>query len=185
MSKRVTCCFTGQKPQRFAFGFDEESEDCILLKLKLLAQIQEMRKKGVTTFLTGMAMGVDIWAAELVLELKAELPQENIRLIGVIPHEGQANKWSPNYRDRYFNILAQATEAVLISSEYTKGCIFARNRYIVDHSTHMIAVYNGEQGGTQHILNYAIRKELDIAIINPDDMVTQNLPRFRNLKLLK
>lgn len=185
MSKQVTCCFTGQKPQRFAFGFDEESEDCILLKLKLLAQIQEMRKKGVTTFLSGMAMGVDIWAAELVLELKRELPQEDIRLIGVIPHEGQANKWSSDYRNRYFNTLAQAEKAVLISSEYTEGCLFDRNRYMVDHSAHMIAVHNGEPGGTQHILNYAIRKGLDISIINPDDMVTQNLPRFRNLKLLK
>lgn len=108
--KNKSCCFTGHRPQKFSFGYDEENEDCILLKLKMLAQIQEMRKKGVTTFLTGMAMGVDIWAAELILELKAGLPQEDIRLIAVIPHEEQANKWSVEYRERYFDILAQVDE---------------------------------------------------------------------------
>lgn len=185
MSKHATCCFTGHRPQKFTFGLDEESEDCILLKLKLLAQIQEMRKKGVTTFLTGMAMGVDIWAAELILELKAGLPQEDIRLIAVIPHEGQANKWSVDYRNRYFNILSHVEDTVLISSDYTKSCIFERNRYMVDHSAHMIAVYKGQPGRTQRVVDYAIRKGLGIAIINPDDMAIQNIPRFRGLKLLK
>lgn len=121
MSKQVTCCFTGHRPQKFSFGYDEESEDCMLLKLKMLAQIQEMRKKGVTAFFTGMAMGMDIWAAELILELKAGLPQEDIRLIAVVPHEGQANKWSVEYRERYFDILAQVDEEVLISARYTQS----------------------------------------------------------------
>lgn len=185
MSKQLTCCFSGHRPHKFTFGCDEESEDCILLKLKLLAQIQEMRKKGVTTFLTGMAMGVDIWAAEMILELKAELPQEGIRLIAVVPNEGQANRWSVEYRERYFNILSEVDDDVLISTHYTKDCIFERNRYMVDNSAHLIAVYNGEQGGTQYTVDYAIRKGLDIVIINPNDMAVRTAPRFRGLRLLK
>lgn len=185
MSKQHTCCFSGYKPHKFAFGYDEESEGCILLKLKMLAQIQEMRKKGVTTFLTGMAMGVDIWAAELILELKAEMPQENIRLIAVVPHVGQANRWSMEYRERYFNILAEVDDVVLISSHYTKSCVFERNRYMVDNSAHLIAVHSGEPEGTQYTVDYAIRKGLDIVIINPNDMAVQTAPRFRGLKLLQ
>ena len=185
MSKQFTCCLTGHRPQKFTFGYDEGSEDCILLKLKLLAQIQEMRKKGVTTFLTGMAIGVDLWAAELILELKAELPEGAIRLIAVIPYEGQANRRSEEYRERYFNILSKVDDDVLISTRYTKSCTFERNRYMVDNSAHLIAVYNGEPGDTQYTVSYATKKGLDIAIINPNDMTVQTTPGFRNLKLLK
>ncbi len=185
MSKNTTCCFTGHRPHKFTFGYDEESEECILLKSKLFQQILEMRKKGVTTFLTGMAMGVDIWAAELILGLKAERPEENICLIAVIPHEGQANRWSAEYRERYFNILSKVDDDVMIGLRYTKSCMFERNRYMVDHSAHLIAVYNGEPGGTQYTVDYAMKKGLDVVIINPDDMAITKKPRFRGLTLLK
>ena len=94
MGKKNTCCFTGHRPQKFPWGYDEEWEDCVKLKLKLACEIEAMWKKGVTTFISGMAIGVDMWAAEIVLDLKSAYPQDTIKLIAAIPYEGQANKWS-------------------------------------------------------------------------------------------
>ena len=67
--KRITCCFTGHRPAKLSFGYDEESPDCLRLKVRLLSLIDKMRMKGVTSFLSGMAQGVDIIAAEAVIDI--------------------------------------------------------------------------------------------------------------------
>jgi hypothetical protein len=56
---------------------------------------------------------------------------------------------------------------------------------MVDNSAYMIAVYNGDPGDTKYTVDYAVKKGLDVVIINPDDMVVQTASRFRNLKLMK
>lgn len=52
-----TCCFTGHRPHKLPFGYDEEHEDCLLLKMKLVVEIETMRKNGVTNFVSGMDVG--------------------------------------------------------------------------------------------------------------------------------
>lgn len=185
MGKKNTCCFTGHRPQKLPWGYDEEWEDCVKLKLKLACEIEAMRKKGVTTFISGMAIGVDMWAAEIVLDLKSAYPQDTIKLIAAIPYEGQANKWSVEYRERYFDILAQADQEVIMQEHYTKSCMHDRNRFIVDNSAYMIAVFNGDKGGTANTLHYAESKGLNIVIINPNDLSRDEKPLYRGLKLLK
>ena len=41
---------------------------------------------------------------------------------------------------------------------YAPGCMQRRNRYMVDHSALVIAVYDGSAGGTRQTLEYAIRR---------------------------
>jgi uncharacterized phage-like protein YoqJ len=185
MGKKNTCCFTGHRPPKFPWGYDEEWEDCVKLKLKLACEIEAMRQKGVTNFISGMAVGVDMWAAEIVLDLKSAYPQDTIKLIAAIPYEGQANKWSVEYRERYFDILAQADQEVIFQEHYTKSCMHERNRFMVDNSAYMIAVFNGDKGGTANTLHYAESKGLNIVIINPNDLSRDEKPLYRGLKLLK
>ena len=49
------CCFTGHRPEKL-----EQSEDEI--REWLTEQIENAIDDGYLTFITGMAMGVDIWA---------------------------------------------------------------------------------------------------------------------------
>lgn len=183
--KKDTCCFTGHRPQKLPWGYDEEWEDCIKLKLKLAYEIEAIRKKGVTTFISGMAIGVDMWSAEIVLDLKRAYPQDTIKLIAAIPFEGQANKWSVEYRERYFDILAQVDQDITLHEHHTKSCMHERNRFMVDNSAYMIAVFNGDKGGTANTLHYAESKGLNIVIINPNDLSRDEKPLYRGLKLLK
>lgn len=137
MEKEKTCCFSGHRPNKLPWGYNETSNDCVDMIVKLGVEIEQMRKKGVTTFLTGMAMGTDMIAAELVLDLKYAYPEEEIRLIAVVPYSGQSERWSRNYQIRYETILEQADEQIVLSPFYTKSCMHQRNRYMVDHSAHL------------------------------------------------
>ena len=101
-----TCAFTGHRPQHLPFGMNEDDERCVKLKEELKEQIINLiEAEDVTHFITGMALGVDLYAAEIVLDLKARYP--SITLESAIPCETQAVKWSMAQRERYYDIAAQ------------------------------------------------------------------------------
>ena len=160
-----TCCFTGHRPDKLPFGGREQHPDCLELKERLAGEIIAMREQGITRFLSGMALGTDLWAAEAVLRLKQRDP--GVALVAVIPFTGQASRWSPRNRRRYEAVLAQADETVLIRPYYTSGCMFERNRFLVEHAAHMIAVYDGTPGGTAYTVGYARQLERHIVLIDP------------------
>ena len=62
-------------------------------------------------------MGVDIFAAEAVLKLKEKNPQ--ITLECAIPCETQAAKWSENWRERYYGIIARSDRETMLQTHYT------------------------------------------------------------------
>ncbi len=167
--KQNTCCFTGHRPNKLPFGCDEACMDCVRLRIRLAVEIEEMRQKGVTTFLTGMAQGVDIWGAEIVLDLKRAYADKPIYLVAVIPYKGQADRWTRTYRDRYDHILAAADDMVMLRPHYATGCLYERSRYMVDNAGHMIAVFDGKPGETKYTVDCARKKGLDVVIINPCD----------------
>lgn len=78
-----TCCFTGHRPHKFPFKYNERHPDCIQLKSLLKREIKKAIHEGYKTFISGMAIGVDIWAAEAVLELRKLHPR--IRLVAAVP----------------------------------------------------------------------------------------------------
>ena len=161
-----SCAFTGHRPKSFPWKYDEAARDCILLKEVLAAQIAELADKGVTDFLSGMALGVDLWSAQIVLHLQKKCPA--IRLHCILPCEGQELKWSASMQVQYNTILQQASEVVYVSREYTPDCMLKRNRYLVDHSSILLAVYNGTcRSGTGATVRYAQKAGRQIILIDP------------------
>ena len=160
------CAFTGHRPRKFPWGYDETDTRCISLKKTLAKEIVKLVDAGYTDFLSGMAEGTDTWAALAVLSLKEENPA--LKLHCVLPCEGQADGWSASAREIYFSIIEQADEVVYVSQEYREGCMLERNRYMVNHAACLLAVYNGEwRGGTAMTVRYARKLGRKIIILNP------------------
>ena len=161
-----TCAFTGHRPQHLPFGMNENDERCVRLKEILKEEIINLiEKEGVTHFITGMALGVDLYAAEIVLDLKACYP--NITLESAIPCETQAVKWSAAQRERYYDIAAQCDKETMLQCHYSPDCMDKRNRYMVDHADYILAVWNGCPSGTGNTVRYAHKKGKSIIVINP------------------
>lgn len=170
MDQGKALAFTGHRPESLPFGENELSPACIRLKAMLLTEIMDRASQGYGIFYCGAARGSDIIFGKLVLLAKAtEYP--NIRLICVVPHEEQARSWSERWRDRYYGLLEQADEMVLLSTRYTSGCYHRRNRFMVDRADVLIAVHDGSYtGGTAYTVEYARRKGKEIVIIDPDTL---------------
>ncbi len=161
-----SCAFTGHRPKKFPWGYDETDARCIALKKAITEQIVKLVAVGYTDFFSGMAEGADIWAALAVLTLKKE--NRTLKLHCVLPCEGQADKWSAPERELYFSILEQADFVVYVSREYSKDCMLKRNHYLVDHADCLLAIYNGEwRGGTAMTVRYARKLNRKIILLNP------------------
>ena len=160
------CAFTGHRPKKFPWGYDEADSRCVALKKALAEQIARLVDEGYTDFLSGMAEGTDAWAALAVLSLKKE--NSALKLHSILPCEGQADGWSASARELYYSILEQADEVVYVSRAYSKNCMLKRNRYLIDHAACLLAVYNGEwRGGTAMTVRYATSKQRKIILIDP------------------
>lgn len=167
----LTCMFTGHRPQSLPFRFNENDIRCKELKALLASLIREKIDNGVTHFLSGMALGIDCYAAEIVLELRKEFP--SITLEAVIPCANQSSKWSEQQVMRYNKLLEQCDSKIVLQQEYTTDCMEKRNRYMVDHSDCVIAVWNGKNSGTSITVHYATTKKLPITILHPSTLVVQ------------
>lgn len=151
------CCFTGHRPEKLTRSEAEIKKD---LKAAILQAIDD----GFVTFITGMARGVDIWAGEIVLQLRKQNP--NLHLIAASPYEGFENRWSADWQRRYKNILDQTDLVRFVCKGYSKACFQIRNEWMVDRASRVIAVYNGEAGGTRNTIEYA--RENGIRIVSID-----------------
>ena len=69
-----SCAFTGHRPRKFPWGYNEADARCVALKEKLAEEIAKLVEAGYTDFLSGMAEGADTWAALAILALKKEHP---------------------------------------------------------------------------------------------------------------
>lgn len=150
MKKIATCCFTGHRPEKLNIPAEIVIE-------KLWKAIEDAFSDGFTDYITGMSRGVDIWAAEVVLELKKEV--SCIRLICAIPFDGFEKSWEFEWQERYYQILRKADEVHYISDRYNYGVYQKRNEWMIDHASMVIAGYTGAVGGTRSTIEYAKEQE--------------------------
>ena len=92
------CCF-GHRPEGIPL-----SETTI--KSWLREKITTAIAAGFTTFITGMGMGMDIWAAQGVLRLRSANPA--LHLIVIEPYPGFSSKWSGEWQASYREVLQKA-----------------------------------------------------------------------------
>lgn len=167
----ISCSFTGHRPTRFVFKYDETHSACIELKKVLAHQIERLYKRGVRKFYTGCAMGVDMWAGEAVLSLKNQY--SDIELFCAVPFRGQAEKWEQKQQRRYNKLLKSSDKVFILSEEYTTECYFNRNRFLVDNADVLLAVYDMDakkRSGTGYTVNYAAKIGKPILLIHPDTL---------------
>lgn len=58
----------------------------------------------------------------------------------------------------------------MLQTHYTANCMMKRNRYMVDHSDAVIAVWNGSKSGTGNTVRYAMSSGKKVLIIDPNKL---------------
>lgn len=166
MQEVRTCCIMGDHLLRLPFELNEGKLYGIKLKNTLRAQIVRLiEENAVTHFITSMALGIEQYAAEIVLDLKNIYP--SITLECVIPFETQAALWTKAQRDKYYYIIENCDKETLLQYHYTHDCMKQCNEYLVKQSQFIMAVWNGRYGQIERTIVYARSLLKKIYIIDP------------------
>ena len=161
--RQSSCCFTGHRPAKLPWGENENDIRCIALKARLRAAAESAILEGMEHFLCGMAEGCDLYFCEIVLELRERYPR--ITLEAALPCPTQSDGWSEASRERYRALLKQCDYETMVQDKYTPGCMQRRNRYMVDHSSLLIAAHDGLPGGTRNTILYALKRGISVVDI--------------------
>ena len=165
MKKNVRCAVIGQHPMRFPWGFDEEDDGCRRMKLEM-AQV-------------ACDPGVGLYAAEIINTLREN--DQALRLICVLPHEEQATKWTPQLRERYFNMLAGCTELDCIDFHEQPDAQLLAYQRIIKQSGVVLAVYApdlADGSAEDKAVSYAFALGRPVMLIHPETLKTKwlNVP---------
>lgn len=160
--RKHRACFTGHRPEKLTIT---EVEAKAWLREAVMTAIDD----GHTSFITGMARGVDIWAAEVVLSLRDTLKfttaGQEIKLICASPYDGFEKSWSREWQATYWHIMNNCDLKKFVCPHYSRGCFQIRNKWMVDHSDIVIGIFNGTPGGTKNTIDYAIQQGLEVRYI--------------------
>jgi len=153
----MTLAVTGHRPNKLG-GYDTPNPTYDAVRRALRTRLLELRP---TKVLTGMALGVDQWVAELCIELQ-------IPFVAVIPFPGQEKAWPRRAQRRYHTLLAQAVDRVIVSpGPYAPEKMHLRNEWLVEHADELLSVWDGSPGGTSSCRAYALKEGCPITDIDP------------------
>ncbi|MCR5809738.1 MAG: DUF1273 domain-containing protein [Clostridiales bacterium] len=158
LERQLSVCFTGHRPDKLPWGEYEDEEDCVKLKKQLEAEIVRAYKEGARYFLSGMADGFDVYAAEAVLRLSWRCP--GMKLVTVFPFG-----WGDTPRKR--RIEKRAFRSVSLHESYVRTSYMERNYFLVKNSARIIAGFSGDEAsGTAATLRMAKREGLGVVILS-------------------
>lgn len=147
----MTCCVTGHR---------NILPDCIgYVKTSLEREIDCAINDGFSCFISGFADGTDLLFAEIVADRMTKNPA--LRMIAAIPYRKRLDKLRKSEHTKA--LLDCCTEIYIAAEEYHPGVFAKRNRYMVECSERVIAVYDGRgKGGTAGTIQLvrAMKKEL-------------------------
>ena len=149
-------CFTGHRPEKLT-----RSDRAIRRDLE--KEIRQAVADGLNVFITGMARGVDVWAAQIVLMLRDE--GCDVKLMCACPYDGFECGWSQEWQLQYKEIVSAADFVKYVCEGYSRSCFQVRNEWMVNHSSREIAVFNGESGGTRNTIQYAMKKAVPVELL--------------------
>ncbi len=175
-----SCAVTGHNPQRFKFKYNEQAPVCLAIMAAITEQIKALYASGVTRFLVGCSVGVDTWAAEIVLDLKRQADFSGIELFCAIPFPEHTERFTARQKERYQRIISQCTEKEIISNHYSAVAHKRLNYHLIDNAGFLIAVYDqnkSQRSSLTQMVNYAAKNNRSVTFIHPDTaMVSGNNP---------
>jgi uncharacterized phage-like protein YoqJ len=138
---------TGYKA--FEIGiFKNDHEGVKYIKSALKQRLFPLVEEGAEWVIISGQLGVELWAAEVAIELRSEY--EQLKLGILTPYLNQQDSWNEENKEYYQRILSKADFVDSISKKPYESPqqLRMKNLFMVHKSDGMIIVYDEEREGT-------------------------------------
>lgn len=121
-----------------------------IIKKAIKKQIIALIDEGLEWVIVSGQWGVELWAAEAVLELQQEESYNHLRLAVITPFLEQEEKWSDEKKSIYEGVMQKANYVNSVTkSKYDGPWQFKeKNKFLLRNSDGMILLYDEEQEGS-------------------------------------
>ena len=152
MKNEKICAFVSDGMSALPFGANEEEEDCIAMKERMMTKFRRLAAGGVRRFRIVMDEGPGLYASEAILALRKETAAaagnaaaagKEITLSCVIPCETLADRWQEALRDRFFSVMEQCDEEIMLSVVDTPSCRAYGMMFAADGADAVLALPDG------------------------------------------
>ncbi|MGZ0052532.1 DUF1273 domain-containing protein [Brevibacillus gelatini] len=133
--------------------FHEKHPGRAIIKTALKRQLTRFLAEGLEWVIISGQLGVEMWAAETVLELKKEYPR--LKLAVITPFLNQEEKWKEETQDYYRHIVMQADYLNSVYQTPYQGVwqLQEKDKFLLAHSDGLLLVYDEENEGSPKYLN--------------------------------
>lgn len=154
MDEVKAICATGHRP--LAGDWDIAHPNRQAVRAHLYPLLKRAYLAGFNTFMCGMAQGFDQDFALCVIQLRIEM-EGGVFLTAAVPFKGQEQYWPETAQQVYREIIDQCDHVIEVCDPgYREWKYHARNKFMVDNTEEVIALWNGKPGGTKSCIKYAL-----------------------------
>ncbi|TCP31535.1 putative phage-like protein YoqJ [Scopulibacillus darangshiensis] len=158
MNQTRVFAVTGYKPNELGI-FSVKHPGIEIIKHTLRSRIIQLIQEGVEWFLVSGQPGVELWAAEVLLQLKNE--DYPAKLGVLMPFLEQEARWPEPVKQSYYDVLAKAdfVEAITKRPYEHPAQLRQKNDFIVRKADGLLVIYDEESPGSpEYFLGPARRK---------------------------
>ena len=172
MLKRLVV--TGYKQHELGI-FDEKNPGIRFIKKALENRFRALLDEGLEWVILSGQLGVETWAAEVVLEMKEEFPE--LKYAVLTPFLDQEKRWNETKQENYRMLIEQADfHRNLTSKPYEAPWQFIeKNKFFLRNSDGILIVYDEETDGSPKFIKkeaerYAEKSDYQVLTISGDDL---------------
>jgi uncharacterized phage-like protein YoqJ len=138
--------------------FDPKHQGVVIIKKAIEQKLRTFLDEGLESVFISGQLGVEMWAAEVVFELKNEYP--DLKLAVITPFLEQEKNWNDHNKEYYQSILSRADVVKSTSEDTYKGPwqFKKRDDSVLNYTDAALFVYDDEKEGSPKFLKEKTKK---------------------------
>ncbi|WP_124070364.1 SLOG family protein [Filibacter tadaridae] len=172
MLKRLVV--TGYKQHELGI-FDDKHPGIRFIKKSLMKRLLDLLDEDLEWVIVSGQLGIETWAAEVVIELKVEYP--HLRLAVITPFLEQEKNWNETKKEKYHSIIAQADYTTSLTKRpYEAPWQFIeKDKFFMRNSDGILIVFDEENDGSPKFVKkaaerHAAQTDYRVLTITADDL---------------
>ncbi len=165
---------TGYKPHELGI-FDDKHPGVRFIKKALENRLVALLDDGLEWVIISGQLGIEAWAAEVVIDLKKEYT--DLKYAVITPFTDQEKNWNDMKKEKYHTLIAKADyHTSLTKRPYEAPWQFIeKDKFFMRNSDGILIVYDEENDGSPKFVKkaaekYAERSDYQVLTISADDL---------------
>lgn len=152
-----TLYVTGYRPYELGI-FNDKHPGIAIIKKAIEDQLRALLDEGLEWVVISGQLGVELWTAEVVIELKKDYP--NLKYSIITPFLNHEKNWNEANQQKYYYIKSMTDHfASITKTEYQAPWQFIeKDKFIVSHTDGILLVYDEDNEGSPKYIKSYIEK---------------------------